>query len=442
MHHPQNAADIVVIGGGPAGMAAAIAAARELQKSGQKGRVLLLEQGPRVGKKLLSTGNGRCNLTNRSISAKNYHGSGAVAAGRLAQRFDARYIENFFASLGLMCRTESEGRVYPYCGQASAVLDALRLELDRLGVECRTGCRVSGLQTKRGGFFVTTSEPPLFCRRLIVAAGGRAAPSSGSDGSLFPLLKKLGHSCTPLFPALGPVKTDPNLTRPLKGLRCVGQVSFIAGKRAVRWESGEIQFGDQGLSGICLFQLSRLAGEFITQKTAGGAPCPQAAVSLDLAPEYTSMQLTAVLQRQARIRGALPCGELFTGFLAKRIGQTLCKLAGLPLTRPCQQLAEGDIVRLAGLVKDWRFPITGVCSFDNAQVTAGGLPAAEFCFETLASRRVPHLYAAGEVLDVDGDCGGYNLHWAWISGLLAGQSAAQSLFSHQTSKEERYDSRV
>lgn len=425
--------DLIVLGGGAAGMAAAISAARALRG---KADVLLLEHGPRVGKKLLTTGNGRCNLTNLGPLSGHYHGGGAAFAQTVLTRFPSRKTVSFFESLGLLCREEGEGRVYPYSGQASAVLDLLRMELERLGIRQLLEYHPQRIVQQKNRFQIHCTEGTAICRRLIVATGGKSSASTGSDGSGYRLLQELGHTVTRIFPALTQIKTDPLLMRPLKGMRCEGAASFLADGTVIRRETGEIQFTEAGLSGICIFQLSRLAGEFFTLRTVNGMPARQIAVSLDLMPDWEPQALASFLLSRRSSRPEIPLEQFLTGVLNKRVGQTLLKAAGCaPLSRPSGSLTDSELSRIAALLKGWRFQPNGLSPWNAAQVTAGGVSCREFDPHTMQSRKIPGLYAAGEVLDVDGDCGGFNLQWAWSSGILAGQSAAASLLvSSQQSK--------
>ena len=421
----QLQTDLLILGGGAAGLMAAVAAGQALAG---KGHIVLAEHGPRVGKKLLSTGNGRCNLLNLSPEPHRYHGGEPAFIQAVLGRFTPRQVLARFEALGLLTRAEEEGRVYPYSEQASAVLDVLRAELDRLGVRQMIGVAPDRLQRTKNGYRFAGPRGAILARRVIVATGGCGVPSSGSDGSGHRLLKLLGHTITPMFPALCPVKVSSPSLRSMKGLRCRGKVTLLADGAPVKHELGEIQFADGALSGVCVFQLSRLAGEFFTHNTVLGRACKAVSLSLDLMPEYSASQVLTLLRRQQELCARQPLENLPIGLLNKRVGQTLLKEAtGLSLSHLCGKLSSADLEQIAARVKDWRFSPTGVGPFQTAQVTAGGADCREFDPATLESTRCPGLYAAGEVLDVDGDCGGFNLYWAWCSGLLAGESAAKGL---------------
>ena len=411
----MNAWDIAVIGGGASGLMAAIAAKKEAPGL----RVAILERGERCGRKLLSTGNGRCNLTNLRAAEGGYHG-GADLALSVIRRFPPEAVLGEFARLGLRTEVEDERRVYPLCGQAAAVLDVLRLACLEAGVEEICSFDVVKLVPRGEGFAISARDGrTLTARRAIVCAGGMAAPKIGGTDAGCALLGSLGHALVPRRPALTQIETDPMAVRALKGLRFSGGAALIVDGRPVREERGEILFSDAGLSGIAVMQLSREAGDALRRGR-------RVEVSLRLLPDGGSLlgDLRARRDRFAQREAA----EFLTGLVAKRIGQQLSKAAGIaPLSRACGTISEEELRQLSALLCDWRLQVRGVRGFDGAQVTAGGADTRGFSPETLESKTARGLYAAGEVLDVDGDCGGYNLQWAWASGMLAGHSAAASL---------------
>lgn len=408
--------DIAVIGGGASGMAAAIAAAQTAPEL----RIAILERAPRVGRKLLSTGNGRCNLTNLSAADSLYHGDGAFAQ-QVIRRIPPQDVLKFFQKMGLRTTADSEGRAYPLCNQAAAVLDSLRLTLNDLGVDeiCDFDC--TSVKKEADLFLLKSSSGAvLHAKRVILCAGGMAAPKVGGTDAGVRLLGSLGHRTIPRRPALTQIDTEPEAIRALKGLRYHGGVALIADGKLLRREQGEILFTDTGLSGIAVMQLSRAAGDTLRQKK-------HVQIELQILsdrPESLFKELSA----RAKAAPSRELNDFLTGLVAKRIGQTLCKQAGAaPLTRLAESLTEREIDAIARTLTAWRLNVKSVKGFDSAQVTAGGADTKDFDPQTMASRVINGLYAAGEVLDIDGDCGGYNLQWAWSSGILAGQSAAVSL---------------
>ena len=397
--------DVIIIGGGASGMMAALAAA-------ENGcRVTLLERQSRVGRKLLATGNGRCNLTNHNVSPARYHGGDGFCAYAL-DAFDVGATLQFFASLGLLTVAEDSGRVYPMSNMAGSVLDVLRYALERPGIEVVTGQAVSSVKKTSDGFTVRTETDTFSAKKLILAAGGCAGSKVGGVMDGYQLAKSLGHHRTQLYPSLVQLKTDPTYPRALKGIKAECGIAIRRGNASVAENRGEVLFTEYGVSGPAIFEISRYAiGEDVT-------------LSLDLWPEQSEADTAAWLRRRQALalrNRELTCGQAFTGALHSRLSQMAAKYAGLSPSLPLADAPEEALAALARICKHFVLPVTGTCGFDQAQVTAGGLRTDEFDPHTLQSRLVPGLYACGEVLDVDGDCGGSNLQWAWSSGHLAGQ---------------------
>ena len=396
---------VIVVGGGASGLSAAIAAA-------DKGAyVTLLERLPRVGKKILLTGNGRCNLGNRDTAFSHYHGTLPQAA-RILSGFDP---VRFFRQFGLLTRTDAEGRIYPMSGTAASVLDALRFAAAQRGVRMLCEKQVTAVSPKGNRWQVTAGDDHFTADAVIFAAGGSAAPNCGTDGNLLPMLRKMGYTVTEPKPALCPVLTDPAMVRALKGLRVRAAVSAIRGGKILKTESGEVQFTDQALSGICVFNLSRLAAQHGSSME----------LSLDLLPDLPADETAALLHELLGLRGDLPAGELLTGLFPKRIGEMLLRKAGGNLNENASEISEDTKKALLSLLHDLRFPVKGTASFSQAQVTAGGI-AGQCVGKHLESKLHKGIWFCGELLDLDGDCGGFNLTWCWASGLIAGSMSAES----------------
>ena len=397
--------DAIIIGGGASGLIAACALAR----GGR--RVALLERQDRVGRKLLSTGNGRCNLTNLNAGAGDYHGARQAAQAAL-RAWPPRKVMDFFEALGIPCVADEAGRVYPMSRQAASVLDALRLGCDEAGVETRTGFPVASLRQTGGGFEAASEDGDrAFGRCALICTGGLAAPKLGARGDGYRLLERLGHRITPRFPAIAALMTPPEAVRGLKGIRAEAEIALLSGNEILRRERGEILFAESGVSGIAAMQLARRANE----TRMAGEPC---AVRLNFAPD---MDGAALLRRRAEDLPLRSLDDFLNGIVPRRLGQTLVRAAGLPLNLKAGTLTARQLEALAGRLAGWTLPVTGVQGFDQAQVTAGGASLKDFDVRTMASLRAPGLFAAGEVLDVDGDCGGFNLQWAASSALLAAQ---------------------
>lgn len=384
--------DVAVVGGGASGIMAAIFAARN------GARTAILEKNSRIGKKILSTGNGRCNFTNVNAKAEDYSSQFVRCA---LKRFSPQDVILFFEEIGLLSREETEGRVYPISGQATAVLDVLRLELSRLSVQVITDFDADKILKTGNGFKIFSKNQVLDAQKVIVATGGMAAPKSGSDGKGYELLQSLGHRKTKLVPSLVQLKTE----RSIGGVRAYGRVTTASGKS----DKGEIQFTNYGISGIPVFGLAKYVNK--------GEP-----VFIDLLPDYTEQEVAEILKRRPK----QTMETYLIGILNKALGQMLLKECGIsPLSKSSDTLTASDILKIAQKIKCWRFDVTGTMPWDSAQVTAGGIELAKIDEHSMESKLVKNLYVTGEVLDVDGPCGGYNLQWAWASGCLAGSEAAR-----------------
>ena len=395
---------VIVIGAGASGMTAALAAAK---KPGC--RVRLLERQSRVGRKLAATGNGRCNLTNLNAAESDYHSSTGRDFAALAA-FPVEKVLRFFEGLGLIWVSEPDGRCYPRSDQANSVVDVLRFALDAAGVQTILGCEVRRAEKTKNGFHLETSAGDFSCDRLIIACGGPATQKLGATDDGARLLRMLGHSVTPLLPGLVQLRSSEPLLRSLKGVRAQAALTLSKDGAVLVSVAGEVQFVEDGVSGPAVFDLSREA--------AASLPCM---LSLDLLPDHSSEAVLGLLHTRCQALPEQTAEELLTGMLHNRLGRVLVKKAGIDARTPLASLPEEALARCAAAVKGFELPITGSYGLEHAQVTVGGAALDQFDPRTLESRLTPGLYACGEVLDVDGPCGGYNLQWAWSSGLLAGQ---------------------
>ena len=399
--------DVLIIGGGAAGMAAAIAA-------GMCGeRALVLERMDRVGRKLLATGNGRCNLMNTGMPR--YPG-GAKLAQAVLGRCGAAEQTAFWHHWGLPLRNEDGGRVYPASGQASTVLDTLRLALDATGAEIVTGVSVTAIRHDADGFTVTADGQRWQAQRVIVAGGGCAQPKLGSDGSAWALLTPFGHKLLTPRPSLTQIMTDTAPIRGLSGIRVRCRVAVLRDGETLHEESGELLFADYGVSGVCVMQCARWA-------EAGCELRVDLAQGMGLDGEEAA---AAELRRRRAIFQGHSAEQLLTGLCVPRLASCLLKAAGIRREEPIDRITDAAIGRLARAMTGFRLTVRGVKGFDSAQVTAGGLDTGRFDPTTMESLCQPGLHACGEMLDVDGDCGGYNLMFAFGSGLLAGLNGRQA----------------
>lgn len=393
---------IGIVGGGASGLISAIAAKSDNTE------VVVFEKEKRVGRKILATGNGRCNMTNMYADEKHYHSRDVRFIRGAMKRFWVEDTLLFFDELGILWKEEDKGKVYPYSDTASSVLDVLRRRIDALNIKVLCEFAVKKIEKTEKGFYVISKDGQKeMCDRVIIATGGKAGSTLGSDGSGYELLKTFGHSITRLSPSLVQIKTDTELVRKLKGIKVQSNVTI-----GDRTEKGELLFTDYGISGPPVFSLS----SYLENNNE---------VIIDLMPEYTSTQLYEMLCARCTYLYDVPLEDFFVGMINKRVGQAVLKRAGVaPLSRLSQSLTEAEIKSLTEEIKGLKLKITGTASWNQAQVTKGGASVTEFNPVTMESKLVAGLYVCGEVLDIDGDCGGYNLQWAWSSGYLAGINAA------------------
>jgi len=403
--------DIAVIGGGASGLAAAIGAKTENPALS----VTVFEKLDRVGKKLLSTGNGRCNLSSRSLVSEHYHGSVKNLMEIIKNTSSA---EEFFMTMGVPVISDEQGRMYPRSESAAAVLRSLRMRTSELGITEVCGFELAEIRRSKRGYIITSkSGATAECHCIIAAAGGYAAPQLGTDGSVMRIFRDMGYKTAKICPAVAPLKVSPDKLKGLKGVRVKGAVSAVSGGKILKTEQGEIQFTESALSGICVFNLARFFNEYEGRL----------ALRLDLAADIEKAELIDYLERVSTQRAAYPLEELLTGFFPKNLAVYLVKNTfNRSLTEKISTLGKRDIIALADRIKSLEFEISGCSSWNNAQVTSGGIHGS--CVDNeLQSVRDRGIYFCGEILDADGDCGGYNLQWAWSSGLWAGSNCARSL---------------
>lgn len=406
---------IVIIGGGASGLIAGIAAARN------GAQVTILEQLNRVGKKILATGNGRCNLTNVHTNINHFHGGNPKFIYGALGQFDAQQTMDFFEFLGIHCKIEEGGKVYPSSDQASSVLDVLRYEVEKLGVIEQCEAEVIKIQKTVNDFRVILKNGEgIQADRVIVATGGMASPQLGSTGGGYQLLEALGHSLVVPFPALVQLKLKSNFLKQLSGVKFIGEATVGISDQPLRIEGGEILFTDYGISGPPILQLSRKAGEQLIIKKNPW-------LKLDLFPQFTREQLKELIQLRVAYQPEKPLDFSFIGLLNKKLIPVLLKEAGIDSpTKAATTIKKQEIDRLISILKEWTFEITDTQPWKQAQVTAGGIDVKDVHPKTLESKLVQGLYIVGEVLDIDADCGGFNLQWAWSSGYVAGDHASSN----------------
>lgn len=399
--------DVVVIGGCSAGLVAAINAKRRCASL----KIAVVEKLPRIGKKLLATGNGKCNLTNLNALEHGYVNKG-FADYALGQYTPEKVIL-FFESLGLLTYADSCGRVYPESNMAASVVDALRFEIERLGITVYCDMPVSEVCKTKNGFTVNNR---IFCNKLIVSAGGKSSAPQGSDGSGFALAESLGHTITETVPALVPLCASPEITKPLKGVRVRNAALTLKGESVITESVGEILFTDYGLSGIAVMELAADAQKYINDVKRNPF------THIDFLPKMSSNDLFEYLKNLSNIKGFCTLDNLLTGILPKAVGIAVCKACKLYNSdKKISSLTEKDMRVISEKIKNFPLEISGTRGFANSQVTSGGVKTDEIDEKTMKSKICDNLYFAGEIIDVDGGCGGFNLQWAWASGMLAGE---------------------
>ena len=402
--------EIAVIGGGASGMMAAITA----RKSGKE--VIILERKDRILKKVLITGNGRCNITNVNADISNYFGKNISSVENILNSFNPQDTMDFFNGLGIICNEENKGKVYPLSGQASSVVDALRFEAERLGVKIETEFYVRKIEKEGFKFKIYSEErKKIEAGRVIIAAGGQSYPELGSNGSGFELAKELGHSVTKLSPSIVQLKTEKYQVKGLQGIKTDVAVTAYGDNKKICTYDGELLFTDYGISGNVVFNISFVMPLYKNVE-----------FEIDFMEKFDYNELYEILKERKKMMSHLTMENYFNGMINKKLGQFLSKVSGIEkLSKPVKDLNDSEIRKLCTVLKKYRIKILDTTGFKNAQVTAGGVSLDEVNSETLESKIVKGLYFSGEVLDVYGECGGFNLQWAWASGYIAGKNAAK-----------------
>lgn len=403
---------VLIIGGGASGIMAAIVGA----KSGAQ--VTIIERLDRIGKKILATGNGRCNLSNRDCSVSRYHSHGSMEVFKsVMSQFDVNKTLAFFEEIGIEINEKEDGKLYPRSDQASSVLNALRYELSRLNVDIICNQEVKKIETGPK-FTVWTHDEKFTADAVIIATGGKSSPQLGSNGSGFSILKSLGYAIRTPFASLVQLKTDFPYLKQVAGTKVIGDVRLLNERNEILCrEHGEILFADYGVSGPPILQISRQAS-YRNQKGQ------KTLLEIDLAYEYDFQSLEDKLSERFSKMPMKTLEESLNGFLNNRLIAPVIKSVGLSPSQNVGEIKKREIKALAAGLKNLKMQVTGTHQWNQSQVTAGGVDLDQINPNTLESKKHPRLYLCGEVLDIDGDCGGFNLQWAWSSGAIAGKNAA------------------
>ncbi len=399
---------IAVIGGGASGLMAAIVAA----KNGAD--VTIYEKLNKTGKKILATGNGRCNYTNMYLSMDRYHGKNIKTAENILSHFDLKKTLSFFEDLGIEPYVGELGKVYPSSLQASSILDVLRYEAERLKVTEVTDFEVLELRKIKDKFSIIGNERSYEADKVILATGGMASPQLGTDGKGYELAKAFGHKIIEPFPALVQLKLKGKYFKRITGIRFDGVIKSFTDKKEIREDEGELLFTDYGISGPPVLQISRMVIEELNKNHA-------VYVSVDMFPKSSKIDLYELLSARFNKIGYKSLEDSLIGLVNKKLIPVILMEAGFEDTnKKCGKLNKKEIFKIIDILKEWKFEVTGHNTWSQAQSTAGGVDMTEVNSNTLESLKAKGLYLSGEILDVDGDCGGFNLQWAWSSGYTAG----------------------
>ncbi len=405
--------DVIIVGAGASGLMAAITAAR------QGSSVLVIERKEKPGKKILATGNGKCNFTNRFQSTECYRSDDSAFVNKVLSCFDVTKTLEFFEELGIYPK-EREGYYYPNSEQAASVVQVLVAESLMLGVQYRYLEAVVEIGAPQFTVVTESAEDKKLHKyegtKLILATGGCASPQLGSDGSGFGLVRSLGHSVIKPLPALVQLKSPNKCCKTVSGVRCSASVIAFDQEKQLAMEEGEILFTDYGISGIPILQLSR----YVAKSLDKGKKCW---LSLDFIKEKSEAEVFDMLHKRFMQNKQRTLEEMLVGLFNHKLNYILIKAADLDPVMPSFRMTDREIKQLVQQMKGFRLQINQTNSFENAQVCCGGVNTKEIKPDTMESKLVKRLYLTGELVDVDGTCGGYNLQWAWSSGYLAGRSA-------------------
>nr|WP_300001682.1 NAD(P)/FAD-dependent oxidoreductase [Tissierella sp.] len=403
--------NIVIVGGGAAGMIAAIVARRN------GGHVTLLEKNDRLGKKLLATGNGRCNYTNINLSSTNYHGENPKFTYSALESFNVDRTMDFFEILGITPFVEDGGKVFPMSLQSSSVLDVLRLEIEYLGIEIKLESDVKNISKKKEFILELENGEKIKASKVIIATGGMAMPASGSDGSGYALVEELGHTIVETFPGLVQLKLEGNIFKNLKGVKFPGRVKLLSKDKLIIEDFGDVLFTDYGISGPPILQISRTAIKYLKDKQ-------EIKLSVSIIDSKSKEELYDYLDARFISMKNRTIEEALIGLINKRLIPTVLKEIGIKKDKRVTSISKKEIRDIARILTQWEFKISGSKGWKDAQVTAGGVSTGEVDNKTMESKKCPGLYLVGEILDIDGDCGGFNLQWAWSSGYIAGMNSS------------------
>lgn len=407
--------NVAIVGAGASGMMAAIEAAR------CGAQVTLFEKSDRVGRKILATGNGKCNLSNLSFDLEQYYCKDKLKLHGMFRQFSVKDTIAFFENMGLMIR-DKNGYLYPYSEQASSVLDTLRIQMENVGVKIISESEITTVTYNKGekSFKIKNTAGQSFSfPKLILACGSPASLKKGEGLSGYRLAEQLGHKIQKVVPGLVQLKTEENYMKALAGVRCQAGIKLYINGQEKAQESGEVQFTDYGVSGIPVFQISRIAAYALETGE-------KVQICVDFFPNYEESVYKEMIEKRFRAKGTKTLEQFLLGTVNKKINMVMIKQAGLKPDVKTSDIDEQKVYNLMQQYKDFCIPISQANTIDKAQICAGGVDFTQVT-EKLESKLIDGLFLTGEMLDVDGKCGGYNLQWAWTSGYIAGKNAAGTM---------------
>jgi predicted Rossmann fold flavoprotein len=404
----MNNEDMIIIGAGAAGLCAAIVSAR----AGQM--VLLLEQNNKIGKKILVSGNGKCNIDNKYINLNRFHGQNPKFIEEVLEGYDFDVVEKFFTSIGLELIEGKEGKMFPMSLQASSVVELLEYEAKRVGVQIVCDCTVTSIERKNNTFTVETSQGTKTCEKLLLASGSPAAPQLGGSNSGYAFATKMGHTLIPRHPSLVQLCSEEDWVKSCAGVKVAGVAQLYANGEYITEKKGDLLFTNYGISGLAILDLSRE----VSTRLAGYDYCE---LNLDLMPELSKEKLTNLLLKRIKEGSDKTLTLWLQGVMNKKLipvilEQSKCK------AKIEKDLNRKEVGKLVYSIKNLKLSINETKGFKGAEVATGGIDTTEVNPQTIESKLVPNLFFAGEILDVDGDRGGFNFHFAWVSGLRAGKT--------------------
>lgn len=411
--------ELVIVGAGAAGLMCGALASREGIKT------VILEHTDFSGKKILSTGNGKCNMTNYDLTVEKYYCKDEKFIGNILSKVDSEMLLDVFKSLGLITR-DRDGYVYPYSEQASAVREVLFTACMENGVRIQNEVLIENIENADGVYFIYTNNGVIKTKSLVLATGGKTFVKSGSDGSGYGLAKKLGHKIVNTVPALTAFICHEKYYKKVSGVRVKAKIALYDKDKCVAWEYGEVQFTDYGISGIPVFNISR-TGAYILK--TGRKPY----VLIDFMKDYSKEEIVEILSAASKNR---TISEQLSFMLNKKLAMLLLELTGISKEAKIAEVSANQIGKLTDMMKGYRTDIANIKGFDYAQVTAGGVSTEEINSDTMESRLHENLYFAGEIIDVDGKCGGYNLHFAWATAMITAKAIAEKINGKNQNKPD------